>query len=104
MPYSIFPPLPFQLPEIAFPFHKLKIESLPIHLNHEYYSDLFENDFLCMIPECFGLLAVFIVLLYGVIFSNGNAGKKLYFDSYDSFIKSKQNKCGIFLIAQRRPL
>lgn len=76
MPYSIFPPLPFQLPEITFPFHKLKVESLPIHLNHEYYSDLFENDFLSMIPECFGLLAVFIVLLYGVIFSSGASSKK----------------------------
>ena len=55
---------------MSFPFHNLKIESLPIHLNHDYYNDLFENDFLSMIPECFGILAVFIVLLYGVIWSN----------------------------------
>ena len=77
MPYSIFPPRSFQLPEMSFPFHNLKIESLPIRLNHEYYSDLFENDFLAMMPECFLLFALFIVLLYGVVFSSGNLGKKL---------------------------
>ena len=70
MPQSIFPPLPFQLPTISFPFHNLEIECSPICSNHEYYTDLFLNDFLLIIPECFGILAVFIVLLHGVVWSN----------------------------------
>lgn len=76
MPYPVFPPLPFPLPEITFPLHNLKIQSLPIRLNHEYYSDLFENDFLAIIPECFLLFACIIVLLYGVLFSNTTFDKK----------------------------
>ena len=70
MPYPVFPPLPFSLPEMTFPFHNLKIKSLPMRLNHEYYSDLFENDFLAIIPECFLLFACIVVLLYGVIWSS----------------------------------
>ena len=75
MPYPVSPPFPFSLPEITFPLHNLKVKSLPMHVNYEYYSDLFKNDFLAILPECFLLFASITVLLYGVIWSSTSPTK-----------------------------
>lgn len=87
MTFSIFY---VELPPITFPFHNLKIQALPLQLNHQYYSDLFVNDFLGLIPESFLLAAVFLILLYGTILSNKKNGDK--FDLLETGESSKQSQ------------
>lgn len=55
---------------MSYLFLELKLKWLPSLLNDDYYSFLFEDDFKAIIPECFLLFALSVLLLYGVAYSN----------------------------------
>ena len=86
------------------PFHNLQLRANPIILNHEYYTDLFENDFLLLIPECFAVISVFIILLYGVIFSQSNVGKRFDIDDEYCFSPIKEKKEFQGIVFQANPI